>query len=64
MKGFPAGSHNKGSTFSARDTGLILGLGRAPGEGYGYPLQYSCLEDPMGGGAWQATVHAAAKSWT
>ena len=33
-------------------------------EGNGNPLQYSCLENPMGGGTWQATVHGAAKSWT
>ena len=46
MKGFPGGSHNKESTFSARDTGSIPGLGR-PLEGNGYPFQYSCLENPM-----------------
>ena len=40
-----------------RDVGLILGLGRSPGEGNGNPLKYSCLENPMGRGAWQATVH-------
>ena len=34
------------------------------GEGNGNPLQYSCLENPMDGGAWQATVHGVAKSWT
>ena len=37
----------------ARDVGLIPGLGRSPGEGNGYPLQYSCLENPMNRGAWQ-----------
>ena len=41
--------------------GSIPGLGRVPGEGHGNPLQYSCLENPMERGAWQATVHAAAK---
>ena len=46
------------------DLGLIPELERSPGEGNGNPLQYSCLENPMGGGAWQATVHEAAKSWT
>ena len=37
--------------------GSVFGLGRSPGEGNGNPLQYSCLESPMDGGAWQATVH-------
>ena len=39
------------------DTGSMPGLGRSPGEGNGNPLQYSCLENPMDRGAWQATVH-------
>ena len=47
-----------------RDLGLILGLGRSPGGGHGNPLQYSCLENPMDGGAWQAIVHEVTKSWT
>ena len=47
-----------------RDVGLIPGLGRSPGEGHGNPLQYSCLENPMDRGAWWATVHRVAKSWT
>ena len=47
-----------------RDTSLIPGLGRFPGEGNGYPFQYSCLENSMERGAWWATVHGAAKSWT
>ena len=46
------------------DTGSMPGLGRSPGGGHGNPLQYSCLENPMDRGAWQATVHRAAKSWT
>ena len=46
------------------DQGLILGLGRSPGGGHGNPLQYSCLENPMDRGAWQATVHGVAKSQT
>ena len=46
------------------DAGLIHGLGRSPGGGHGNPLQYSCLENPMDRGAWQATIHKAAKSWT
>ena len=41
----------------ARDVGLILGLGRFPGDGNGNPLQYSCLENPMDREAWRATVH-------
>ena len=44
--------------------GLIPGLGRSVGEGNGYPLQYSCLEDPMDGGAWWATVHGVTKNRT
>jgi len=47
-----------------RDMGSIPGLGRSPGEGNGNPLQYSCLENPMDRGAWQAIVHGATKSWT
>ena len=47
-----------------RDTGSVPGLGRSPGEGNGYLLQYSCLENPMDRGAWWATVHRVAKSWT
>ena len=46
------------------DAGWILGLGRSPGEVNGNPLQYSCLENPMGSGAWQATVCGVSKSWT
>ena len=44
-----------------RDVGLIPGLGRSPGGGYGNPLQYSCLENPMDRGAWQARVHGVAR---
>ena len=40
------------SAYNSRDPGLIPGLGRSPGEGNGNPLQYSCLENPMDGGAW------------
>ena len=46
------------------DLELIPGSGRSPGEGNGSPLQYSCLENSMDRGAWQATVHGVAKSWT
>ena len=47
-----------------RDAGLVHGSGRSPGVGHDNPLQYSCLENPMDKGAWQATVHGVAKSWT
>ena len=43
---------------------LSPGSGRSPGGGHGSPLQYSCLENPMDRGAWRATVHGVAKSWT
>ena len=46
-----------------RDLSLIPGSGGSPGGGHGNPLQYSCLENPMGRGAWWATVHIVAKSW-
>ena len=51
VKNLPANAED------ARDEGLILGLGRSSGKGNGNPLQYSCLENPMDGGVWQATVH-------
>ena len=60
----PGGSDNKESACDAGDPGSIPGLGRSPGEGNGNLLQYSCLENSMDGGAWQATVHVVAKSWT
>ena len=47
-----------------RDAGSIPGLGRSPGGGHGNPLQYSCLENPMDRGAWQATVHKVTQSQT
>ena len=54
----------KVSACNAGDLGSIPGLGRSPGEENGNPLQYSCLENPMDGGAWWATVHGVAKSLT
>ena len=45
-----------------REVGLIPGLGRSPGGGHGNPLQYSCLENPLDRGAWQATIHRVAES--
>ena len=62
--GFPGGAVVKNPSASAgevRDTGSIPRSGRSPGGGYGNPLQYSCLENPMDRGAWQATVHRVAK---
>ena len=64
LTSFPGGSEVKASACSEEDPGSVPGLGRSPGEGNGSPLQYSCLENPMDGGAWQATVHGVAKSRT
>ena len=61
---FPGGSDGKASAYSAGNLGSISGLGRYPGEGNGNPLQYSCLENPMDGGAWEAAVHGVTKSPT
>ena len=63
-KDFPGGSDGKASAYNAGDSGLIPGLGRSPGEGNGNPLQYSCLENPMDGEAWWATVDGVTKSRT
>ena len=52
---------DKNPPANAGDTGSIPG---SPGEGNGNPLQYSCLENPMDGGVWWATVYGVAKSWT
>ena len=52
LGGFRGVSEVKASASNAGDPGSILGLGRSPGEGNGNPLQYSCLENPMDGGAW------------
>ena len=62
--GFPGGSEVKAPACNAGDLGSIPGLGRSPGEGNGSPLQNSCLEDSMDGGALWATVHGVAKSRT
>ena len=48
---------------ASADVGFIFNLGRSAGEGNGNPLQFSCLENPMDRGDWQATVHGVAKSW-
>ena len=60
----PGGSDGNASACSAGDLGSIPGSGRSAGEGNGNPLQYSCLENSMDGGAWWATVHGVAKSQT
>ena len=52
LLGFPGGSEDKASARNVGDPGSIPGLERSPGEGNGNPLQYSCLENPMGRGAW------------
>ena len=56
---FPGDLVSKESAYNAGDLGLIPGLGRSPGKGKGYPLQYSCLENSM-----DSIVHGVAKSWT
>ena len=61
--GFPGGSADKESTCNAGDLGSVPQFGRSPGEGNGYPLQYSGLENSMDRGAWRATVHGVTKSW-
>ena len=59
--GIPGGSDSKAPARNAGDLSLIPGSERSPGEGNGNPLQYSCLENPMNGGAWGSTVHGVAK---
>ena len=54
-------SDSKAFACNAGDLGSISGSGSSPGEGNGNPLQYSCLENPMHRGAWQATVHGIAR---
>ena len=56
-EGFPGSSEGKESACNGGDPGLISRSGRSPGEGNGYPLQYSCLGKSMDRGAWQATVY-------
>ena len=65
--GFPGGPRGKEPACNAgaiRDGALIPGWGRSPGSGHSNPLQYSCLENPMDRGAWQATVHRITKRQT
>ena len=61
---FPCGSDDKVSAYNVGDPGSIPGSGRSSGEGNGNALQYSCLENPMDGGAWSATVHGVTESDT
>ena len=60
--GFPGGSDGQVSAYNVGDQGSIPESGRSSGEGNGNPLQYSCLENPMDIGAWEATVYGVAKS--
>ena len=62
--GFPSGSVLKNSPANVGASGSIPDLEKSPGEGNGNPHQYSCQENPMDRGAWRATVHGVAKSWT
>ena len=64
IQDFPSSSDGKASVYNVGDPGSIPGSGRSAGEGNGNPLQYCGLENPMDRGAWQATVHGVAKSWT
>ena len=64
FKGFPGGSVGKVSACNVGDLGSIPRSGRSPGEGNGYPLQYSCLGNSMDKGAWWATDHGFRKSQT
>ena len=61
---FRGGSDGKESACSVGDPGSIPGSGRSPGEGNGDPLQYSCLENPNDGGAWQSPAHGVPKRGT
>ena len=63
-QGFPGSSDGKESTCNAGHLDSIPGSGRSPEEGNGNPLQYSCLENPMNGGAWRFSVHGITQSWT
>ena len=61
---YSGGSDDKASAYNVGDPGSIPGMGRSSGERNGNPLQYSCLENPMDRGAWEATVHGVTKSRT
>ena len=61
---FPGGSDGKEPACTSGDLGSMLGLGKSPEEGNGYPLQYSCLENSMDRGVWWARVHGISNSRT
>ena len=61
---FPGGPDSKTSSYNEGDVGSTPGSGRSSGEGNGNPLQYYCLENPIDGEAWRATVHGVTKSQT
>ena len=63
-KGFPGGLDGKESACNAGDLGSIPGSGRSSEEENNFPLQYSCLRNPMDIGTWRAMVYGVAKSWT
>ena len=63
-EGFPGGSDGKESACNAGDLGSVPGSGRSPEDENGNPLQYACLENSMGRGAWWAAVRGVTKSWT
>ena len=63
-RGFPGGSDGRERTCNVGDLASIPGSIKSPGEGNGYPRQHPCLENSTDRGAWQATVHRVAKSWT
>ena len=64
IKGFPCRSVVREPARSAGNLGLILGLGRSPGEGNGNPLQYTCQENPTDRGTWHVTIHRVTESQT
>ena len=64
FRGFPGGSDGKESACNVRDPGSIPGLGRSPGKGNDYPLQYSFLENYMDRRAWLPTVHGVSELYT
>ena len=63
-QGLPDGLDGKESACTVGDPSSIPGSGKSPGEGNGNPLHYSCLENSMDRGAWQATVHGVINKWT
>ena len=60
----PDGTDGKEPACNVGDLDSVPGLGRSPGEGHGNPLQYFCLENPMDGGSWRATLHVVTERWT